>query len=212
MSFNYNFKFILISILIIFCFLIIYFNFFFNETEYINADSGNTYLLKNYEDKNTAKDSANALDQINKNNIILIDYLLKIYPNIYWIQKLSSNYKRNGSGGTSLSEAAINSSLTSFTIDKKDMNICLRTRDKKNILYDYNTLMYVIIHELSHMGNYDLNGNAIEGHGKEFIEKFKFILKTAIKLNLYQWVDYKQFPKEYCGILISSQILSQQEL
>jgi hypothetical protein len=195
---------IIVVIIIILCLI-----YRFNETEYVTSDSGNIYLLKTIEDKKTSKQSANALDQINTSNVILIDYLLKNYQDTLWITKLNENYKRNGSG---LSEAAISAGLTSFTIDKTDMNICLRTRDNEDILYDYNTLMYVDLHELSHMGNYDINGYPIEGHGIEFIQKFKFILKTAIKLGLYNWVNYNINPKEYCGIVITSQILSNIDL
>ena len=195
--------------IIIVVIIVLWLIFKFNETEYVTSDSGNTYLLKIVEDKETSKQSANALDQINKSNIILIDFLLNKYPQISWIKNLNENYKRNGSA---LSEAAISTGLTSFTIDKTDMNICLRTRDDKDILYDYNTLMYVDLHELSHMGNYNESGNPIEGHGIEFIQKFKFILKIAIKLGLYEWVNYNINPKEYCGIVITSQILSPSDL
>ena len=67
--------------------------------------------------------------------------------------------------------------------------------------------MYVVLHELSHLCNYDKSGNPIQGHGREFKYIFKFLVEESIKIDIYQHTNYAVQPKEYCGIIISSSIL-----
>jgi predicted SprT family Zn-dependent metalloprotease len=67
--------------------------------------------------------------------------------------------------------------------------------------------MYVILHELAHLCNYDNMGNPIQGHGLEFKNIFKLLVIEAIRLNLYEYIDYSDTPHEYCGIMISTTIL-----
>ena len=106
-----------------------------------------------------------------------------------------------------LSEAAIDERYTTYTVDKQDMHVCLRTRDKMENIYDINLLMYVILHELAHLCNYDDLGNPIQGHGSEFKKIFKTLVKESIKLGIYNYQNYNESPVEYCGIIINSHIL-----
>lgn len=90
------------------------------------------------------------------------------------------------------------SGVTSYAQDKKDLILCLRrkTPDQNgdNPLHDINTMMFVDIHELSHMSN------NLWGHNKDFWELFKFMLKNAVECGVYQPVDYSQHPIVYCGL------------
>lgn len=180
------------------------------EEQWVKASDNNYYLLRNIKWENPdlqkvfRSQSVEVLSTINRNIIKLLDYITVNYPEESWISRLNRNYKRNGE---SLSEAAVENGFTSYTIDKEYMHICLRTRDSSEQLYDLNTLMYVVIHELAHMGNYDSRGNPIEGHGLEFVEKFRFLLQQAIKLGIYSYQDYSKTPKEYCGITIYKNVL-----
>jgi hypothetical protein len=88
------------------------------------------------------------------------------------------------------------------------MHVCLRTRDQDEKLYNINLLMYVILHELAHLCNYDESGNPIQGHGKEFKDNFYLFIVEAIKIGIYTYIDYTEKPEEYCGIMVSSTILS----
>jgi hypothetical protein len=199
-------------IFIIFLILIIFYLLFLNKKneEWVKGFDNNYYLLRNITWENPEVQSvfksqtADTLAKINKNIIRLLDHLNTKYTNVSWIKRLNNNYKRNGN---SLSEASVEDGFTSYTIDKEYMHICLRTRDSAEKLYDLNTLMYVIIHELAHMGNYDSRGNPIEGHGIEFVEKFRFLLKESINLGIYNYEDYSKKPKEYCGITINNNVL-----
>jgi len=73
--------------------------------------------------------------------------------------------------------------------------LCLNKYEKlgNKKLIDNNTLMFVALHELSHVGTES------EGHEPEFWNNFKFLLQEASKLGIYQPIDYKKEPASYCG-------------
>ena len=181
----------------------------YSEIKYVKSDvDGNVYLIRrgNNKSEKFLKDSANTLALINKNVIGLVDYLFKNFNNrddkFYFIKKLKENYKQY-----IISEAAVDPRYTTYTIDKRDMHICLRTRDTNEKVYDMNILMYVILHELAHLCNYNKNGEAILGHGSEFRDIFKFLVEESIKIGIYNHVNYSAEPREYCGIMITTSII-----
>jgi hypothetical protein len=181
----------------------------YNETLYIESDlDKRKYIIRRGNTKGDTylKESANTLAEINKRITKLVDHLKVKYEKDpgknYFIKKLAENYN-----SYILSEGAVDDRYTTYTIDKKDMHICLRTRDRVENVYDINLLMYVILHELGHLCNYDKNGFAIQGHGEEFRQIFKLLIIEAIRLNLYSYIDYSETPQEYCGIVISTTIL-----
>lgn len=181
----------------------------YSEIKYVKSDlDGKVYLIRrgNNKSEKFLKDSANTLAGINKNIVKLVDYLFKNYSNhddkFYFIKKLKENYKPY-----IISEAAVDPRYTTYTIDKSDMHICLRTRDTNENIYDMNILMYVVIHELAHVCNYNKNGKAILGHGSEFRFIFKFLVEESIKLGIYNHVNYSVEPREYCGIMITTSII-----
>lgn len=181
----------------------------YNESLYIESDIDNmSYLIRRGHIKSNGylKESANALGEINSRIVKLIDHLENKYGTdinkSYYIDKLKSNYNYN-----ILSEAAIDNRYTTYTIDKKDMHICLRTRDQNEKLYNTNLLMYVVLHELAHLCNYNRLGQAIEGHGNEFKEIFKILVSEAINIGIYTYDNYAESPQEYCGIFITTNIL-----
>jgi hypothetical protein len=164
----------------------------------------NTYMIRRVnKDPQFLLDSANKLAEININIKKLIVYLNNNYrnnPNYFFIKELDK-YNHN-----MISEATIDPRFTTYTVDKTDMHICLRTRNSEEKLYDTNTLMYVCIHEIAHMCNYTQNGEPIIGHGSEFKMIFKFLIDNAIKIGIYKYVDYTVAPVDYCGIIINTQI------
>ena len=70
---------------------------------------------------------------------------------------------------------------------------------KKNIgkLIDVNTLMYVALHELSHVASKSI------GHTDEFWDNFKFLITESKEIGLYKPVDYKNTHTQYCGMTIT---------
>lgn len=89
---------------------------------------------------------------------------------------------------------------TSYTINKGElMSLCLRKNDSKTNnntkrpFHDYNSLCFVVIHEMAHIASVS------EGHNTEFIENFKFLLQEAVTMKYYTPVDYSKNPFLYCG-------------
>lgn len=97
---------------------------------------------------------------------------------------------------------------TSWTISKGEaMHICLRSRSNNNELVDLNTLMFVILHESSHIANY-----RTYGHDNLFWRTFKFILQNAVEYNIYKKENYRSYPVVYCGVEINYQPLNDETL
>ena len=152
-------------------------------------------------------ESANTLAEINRRILLLIKHLetaehLKTQQNTMFLKMLIKNYNPS-----IISEAAVDERFTTFMVNKEEMHICLRTRNDAKKVYPINTLMYVVIHELAHLCNYDDHGNPIIGHGKEFKRIFKILIEESINIGIYEYVNYFNSPVEYCGMTINSTIL-----
>jgi hypothetical protein len=181
----------------------------YEEEVYIKSDvDQRVYLIRrgNNKSQQFLKESANTLAHINLRIEKLIEHLEKNYSNDpsknYFILKLKQNYHPY-----MISEAAVDPKYTTFTVDKQDINICLRTRDRYEHIYDINLLMYVVLHELAHLCNYTRNGHPIIGHGDEFKYIFAFLVQESMKIGIYNYENYANAPKEYCNIIINSSIL-----
>lgn len=198
---------IVIIILILYFIWISYFK--YDENVYVVSDvDKNTYLIRRGKNKSEEflKNSANTLANINQRVLKLINHLdekSKTNPNkYYFVKHLKKRYN-----ASKLSEAAYDPKYTTYTVNKDEMHVCLRTRDMNENLYDINLLMYVILHELAHMGNYDNNDDPIIGHGIEFKNIFNILVTESINMNLYVYQNYRERPVEYCGIILNSSII-----
>ena len=60
-----------------------------------------------------------------------------------------------------------------------------------------NTLMFVALHEIAHVMTKSI------GHTDEFWNNFRFLLKEAIKINVYKRQDFRRHPVKYCGTEIT---------
>lgn len=92
--------------------------------------------------------------------------------------------------------------VTSYTEDKKILILCLRKKSAnpqtgEHDLHDINTIMFVVLHELSHMMNNTW------GHPVEFWTLFKFMLLNGLETGIYDPVDYSKYPINYCGLEIT---------
>ena len=180
----------------------------YSEIEYMESDLDNKiYMIRrgHTKSKEFLKKSANALATINARVEQLIMHLQNHYGNDlhkeYFIKKLRENYNPY-----MISEAAVDPRYTTYTVDKQDMHICLRTRDQFENIYNIDVLMFVVLHELAHLCNYDQFGIPIIGHGNEFKTIFKFLVEESIKINIYKYTDYSRNPQSYCGITITTNI------
>lgn len=77
----------------------------------------------------------------------------------------------------------------SYTINKKRVYLCLKKSNHE--YYDFNMLIYVAIHEISHVLCDEI------GHTSKFYTIFQDLLQKAEKLGIY---DSKiPISKDYCG-------------
>jgi hypothetical protein len=90
---------------------------------------------------------------------------------------------------------------TSYTENKARLVLCLRKKEAnekgEHELHDINTIMFVVLHELSHMMNNEW------GHPDGFWVLFKFVLLNAVEAGVYSPVDYSIHPIKYCGLLLT---------
>jgi hypothetical protein len=153
------------------------------------------YTVKeNYTDHQTA---ANILSKLNHLNSTLIDHL----KNKYGDSKISNHveFLAGNYDGDVLQEHTPRTTVnTSYVLNKGDLiKLCLRDQVTGDF-HDYDTLVFVNLHELSHL--LDL----AYGHNKSFWTGFKFILEEAQSIGLYTPVDYEKTPVGYCGIEINN--------
>jgi hypothetical protein len=157
--------------------------------DYRNSTNGKTYGIQE-----KLQDSTKALELLTKldnNMTAFISQLNKKYPNDERVKRLVKGFKH-----IEIEETTENADDddTSYTINKgESMSLCLREGHSHRPFHDYNTLCFVVIHELAHIASVS------EGHNYEFIENFKFLLQEAVEMGYYTPVDYSKKPFWYCG-------------
>lgn len=87
-----------------------------------------------------------------------------------------------------LPDFPIYESNSSFTKDKKVIYLCCK--DKNGDYYEYNVLMYVLLHEIAHTQCPE------EGHTELFKKIFHNLLLQAQQSGIYVPVE---IPKDYCS-------------
>ena len=157
--------------------------------EYRNSTNGKTYGIQ--ESMNDSTTALELLTKLDNNMMAFITQLNSKLPNDERVKRLVKGFKHVKIDETT--ENA-NDDDTSFTINKgESMSLCLREGQAPRPFHDYNSLCFVIIHELAHIASIS------EGHNHEFIENFKFLLKEAVGMGYYSPVDYSKNPFMYCG-------------
>jgi len=99
---------------------------------------------------------------------------------------------------------------TAYAVGKGDViGLCLRERNPRESgeldhhdLVPLNTLMFVALHELTHLGC-DAEGASGDDHPPAFWKAFKIILKDAEKADTIFLIDYAKNPARYCGVTIN---------
>tara|TARA_B100000886_G_C20426630_1_gene494446 strand:- start:1896 stop:2489 length:594 start_codon:yes stop_codon:yes gene_type:complete len=123
----------------------------------------------------------------------LVNYVGNKYPKNEDVIRLVKNFNPKR-----ISETLPTSELTAYSENKGEkIAFCLNTTKSGNQLIDINTLTFVAIHELSHVMTASI------GHKPEFWRNMKFLLINAKEANIYNPVDYKKQPEQYCGVIIS---------
>lgn len=156
----------------------------------IASKDGNTYCVREREKLELA---ANLLASVTQKCKQLVEYMKKKYPDDKRVQQLVKGFNPK-----KISETLPTSTLTAYSENKGEkIAFCLNTTKEGDKLIDLNTLTFVAIHELAHIMTTSI------GHKQEFWQNFKFLLINAKEANIYQPVDYKKNPKQYCGMDIN---------
>jgi hypothetical protein len=190
--FNNNIFNIVIVIFIIIIGSKLYFNSdSFNLRCIISDVNGNKYCVR---DRNKLELAADRLAHVNNNLNKLVNHLSKKYPEKENVQRLVNGYNPK-----KIYETLPTSEFTAYSENKGEkLAFCLDTeKNSKGRLIDMNTLMYVALHEVSHIATKSI------GHNDEFWNNFKFMITEAKEINIYNPVDYKKEPARYCGMNIS---------
>ncbi len=85
---------------------------------------------------------------------------------------------------------------TSFT-EGKGRKIVFCLRDKSGALHEINTLMFVVLHEMTHVMNDRW------GHEEYFWRLFRLVLIDAEEAGIYRPINYSIEPQDYCGMKIT---------
>ena len=90
------------------------------------------------------------------------------------------------------------SKYVAYSVNKgQELSICIRDKETDRFI-DYNTIIFVAIHELSHIMTNS------RGHTEEFWDNMKYLLEQASDIVIYSPVDYSSNPVIYCGEEINS--------
>jgi hypothetical protein len=178
-------------ILIVFVFLIAYR--ILQESEYLNLKciisdvDGNKYCVR---ERSKLKLAVDLLANITVNMNKLVKFLEEKYPDRENVKRLVKGYNPK-----TITETLPTSEYTAYSENKGEkIAFCLNTEKKQGSrLIDENTLMFVALHELSHVASHSI------GHTDEFWNNFKFLIKEADSINIYNPEDYKKNSKRYCG-------------
>ena len=181
---------ILVILIILLCIKI------YSESDYANLKciisnlDGNTYCVR---ERNKLELAADKLAKITTNLKKLVEYCNIQYPEEENVKRLVKNFNPK-----KIVETLPTSKYTAYSENKGEkLAFCLNTEKNNNQLIDLNTLMYVALHEISHIASKSV------GHTDEFWQNFKFFIEQANTINIYKPIDYKKTPAKYCGMDIT---------
>lgn len=190
-----------IIIILLIMFIIIYKLKYKSPAIAIEAFNRKTYLVNDLPDSHDAANMiAKIMDTLEKLvDNILNDHLQSDIDKYYtdYIIKIKKCLPK-----VKISENPTDSKYTSYSINKGEALVfCIRDKISLKI-HDLNELMYVAIHEIAHIGCPEI------GHTELFKKINVYLLEKAVCYNLYKYIDYSKYNKNYCGMTLTSTILS----
>ena len=164
---------------------------YYNLSCIISTVDGNKYCVR-VKDKLNHQETADLLARITNKCKKVVGYANKEFPDRDNVKRLVKNFNP-----TKVKEILPTSEFTAYSENKGEkLAFCTTTKKDGGNMIDENTLMFVALHELSHIASESI------GHTDEFWENFKFLIKCAKKIGVYEPVDYKKKPVKYCGMKI----------
>ena len=157
----------------------------------VSTVDGDKYCVRERDNMQNASD---LLAQITVKMKELVLYVDKKYPDKPNIRRLVKKFNPK-----KIVETLPTSEYTAYSENKgQKIAFCLnKKKEDNNNLIDENTLMFVAIHEMSHVASETI------GHNTEFWDNFKFLLHEAKEAGIYNPVDYSIINEEYCGMTIT---------
>jgi hypothetical protein len=157
----------------------------------ISSVDGNQYCVR---DRNQLDKAADLLAKVTEKCRHLVKYMDETHGEKDNVRRLVAGFNPK-----KIMETLPTSKLTAYSENKGEkVAFCLnKKKEDDNILIDEHTLTFVAIHELSHIATKSI------GHKSEFWENFKFLLENAKAAGIHNPENYKEKPKEYCGMVIS---------
>lgn len=155
--------------------------------------TGETFLVRDLPDQAQAADLL-ARVAIRLNTVV--KQLQVRYPTDQRVKRLARRFD-----SSNIREANGDRRYTSYSFNKgQQISLCIRqgnNKDQHHPLIDLNTVIFVALHELSHIMTVS------NGHTDEFWNNFKFLLEFADQSGSYVYHPYHQIPKQYCGTMIT---------
>ena len=162
----------------------------FNLKCVISDVDGNTYCVR---ERAKLKLVADLLATVTLKLKKLVKHMEQEFPDRDNVKRLCSNFNPQ-----KIYETLPTSKHTAYSENKGEkLAFCVTKKKNGSKLIDENTLTFVAIHELAHIATKSV------GHNDEFWSNFKFLLHEAKKINIYNPVDYKNEPQQYCGMDIT---------
>jgi hypothetical protein len=185
------FFYILITFVLLCCLRIYYESDAYNLKCVIASKDGNRYCVR---ERTQVDAAANLLAEVTEKCKKMVNYLKNTHPEDTRVKRLVSGFNPK-----KVNETLPTSELTAYSENKGEkLAFCLNTeKNAGDNLIDINTLTFVALHELSHIMTESI------GHKQDFWQNFKFLLQNAKEANIYNPIDYKKKPQEYCGMKIN---------
>ena len=180
-----------VTIILLFCLRVYYESDAYNLKCVIASKDGNRYCVR---DRSKLDPAANLLASVTEKCKDMVKYMNDTHPNDPRTKRLVEGFNPQ-----KVNETLPTSELTAYSENKGEkLAFCLNTsKNGDDQLIDINTLTFVALHELSHIMTESV------GHKQEFWENFKFILQNAKAAGIYEPIDYKKSPQQYCGMKIN---------
>jgi WLM domain len=185
------FGFIVISLILSLCAYIYLSNGEAQLTCIVSSVDGNKYCVR---ERSRMKEAANLLASTTKKCTELVKYVFNKFPNQENVKRLNRKFNPK-----KMMEILPTSNYTAYSENKGEkIAFCLTVKkgNDRNLI-DEHTLMFVAIHELSHVMSLSV------GHKTEFWENFKFLLENAKEAKIHEPIDYSKTPTEYCSLKIN---------
>ena len=191
---DYSFLF---AIVVFVVFSICIYNYVLNTDHFqlkcvVSGVDGNKYCVR---ERNKVAKAADLLANTTAKCKQLVEYVYKKYSENPFCQRLKSGFNPQ-----KVMETLPTSEYTAYSENKGEkIAFCLNPKKNENLddLIDEHTLMFVAIHELTHVGTKSI------GHKTDFWENFKFLLTEAKEAGIHEPIDYKKKPSEYCSMPIN---------